>query len=65
MLTPDAIAALAELGFFFDSEPCPLRYILSDIEGCAWASDDDDDRIREVIAQATLIAEEGWRVVVA
>lgn len=65
MLTPSAIAALAELGFFFDAEPCPLRYILSDIEGGAWAADDDDGRIHEVIAQATLIAEEGWRVVVA
>lgn len=65
MLTPSAIAALAELGFYFDAGLCPLRYILSDIEGCAWASDDDDDRIREVITEATRIAEEGWRAVVA
>jgi hypothetical protein len=64
MLTPDAIADLAEMGFYFYAEPCPLRYILADIEVCVWATDDDEDHIREIIAQATRIATEGWIPVV-
>ena len=67
MLTPDAIAALAELGFYFDAEPCPLRYIIADINDGVWNSDHDDsyEQTFAVIAKATRIATEGWRVIVA
>ncbi len=66
MLTPTAIASLAELGFYFDAEPCPLSYIVSDIEGAAWAADDDEGRIGDVIADALRIVHDGgWLPVVA
>ena len=67
MLTPDAIAALAELGFYYHAEPCPLRYILDDISEAIYNSDNDDypGQTEAVIARATRIATEGWRVVVA
>lgn len=63
MLTPDAIAALAELGFYFEAEPCPLRYLLEDINAARWNSDNDEspEQTEAVIAQAIRIAEEGWR----
>lgn len=62
MLTPSAIAALAELGFYYHAEPCSLRYILDDINEAIWNSDNDDypGQTESVIAQATRIAEEGW-----
>jgi len=65
MLTPSAIAALAELGFYFDSEECPLRYILADIARCVAYADDDYEPTLAVINEATRIAREGWRPVVA
>lgn len=62
MLTPDAIAALAELGFFFDAgEPCPRRYIIEDIEAARWASSADHDEIESVIARAlAIVFDGGW-----
>lgn len=64
MLTPDAIAALADLGFYFDAEPCPLRYILADIARCVAYSDEDYEPTITVISKAKQIATEGWVPVV-
>lgn len=62
MLTPDAIAALADLGFDVDTSPCPLSYIVSDIRAIEWHADDDDLEVtREVIARALdIVFNGGW-----
>ena len=62
MLTPDAIAALADLGFSFDAnEPCPRRYIVGDIESARWASSADRDEVESVITRAlAVVFDGGW-----
>ena len=61
MLTPAAIASLAALGFSFDAEPCPRRYIVEDIESARWASSADHDEIESVIARAlSVVFDGGW-----
>ena len=62
MLTPDAIAALAALGFSFDAgEPCPRRYIVEDIEAARWASSADHDEVESVITRALdIVFNGGW-----
>jgi len=65
MLTPDAIASLAALGFSFDAEPCPVRYIVEDIEAARWASDDGDARVASAIYRALNVVYDGGWVPVA
>jgi len=66
MLTPDAIVALAALGFSFDAEPCPVRYIVEDIEAARWASDDTVARVASAINRALdVVYDGGWIPVVA
>lgn len=62
MLTPDAIAALTDLGFDVDTSPCPLAYIVSDIRAIEWHADDDDlATTRDVIARALdIVFNGGW-----
>jgi len=62
MLTHDAIAALAALGFSFDpGEPCPRRYIVEDIESARWASSADHNEVESVITRALdIVFDGGW-----
>jgi hypothetical protein len=62
MLTPSAIAALADLGFDVCGDPCPLSYIVSDIRAIEWHADDDDiATTRDVIARALdIVFSGGW-----
>jgi hypothetical protein len=65
MLTPDAIAELAALGFSFDAEPYPLGCILAEIRECAALTDCEREYYAQVIGQAVRAATKGWIPVVA